>query len=71
MLNIKEKKLHHSKFLTLDHVFSVIRYSIFKIEKIAGLLASCCYPNQRHAAKDQHPATSSQPPETSDSKPSP
>ena len=30
----KEKKLLHSKFLTLVHVFSVIRYSIFKLAEL-------------------------------------
>jgi hypothetical protein len=37
MLNIEGKKLHHWKFLTLDHVFSVIRYSIFKTLEFEGL----------------------------------
>jgi hypothetical protein len=39
LLNMEGKKLHRSKFLTLDPAFSGIRYSIFKIGPFNGLLA--------------------------------
>jgi len=52
MLNIERNKLHNSKFL--------VRYSIFKIEKIAEFLAAGIWLLAAGRAGDKQPDASSQ-----------